>query len=71
MSSHFQGPCSVTCLGVFLPEKHHIYLSMCIVGQHKETECLPPLFPLLFHEKVLLLTQIESYNINISEGYKV
>ncbi|KGL78987.1 Spermatogenesis associated 6-like, partial [Tinamus guttatus] len=43
----------ITCPGVFLPEKHDVYLSVCILGQHKETECLPPVFPLLFHEKML------------------
>ncbi|KAM6187524.1 LOW QUALITY PROTEIN: spermatogenesis associated 6-like protein [Sarcoramphus papa] len=41
---------AVTGPGVFLPEKHDIFLCVCILGQHKETECLLPVFPLLFHE---------------------
>uniref|UniRef100_A0A8D0FM93 Spermatogenesis-associated protein 6 N-terminal domain-containing protein n=1 Tax=Strix occidentalis caurina TaxID=311401 RepID=A0A8D0FM93_STROC len=41
----------LTCPSVFLSEKHDISLSVCILGQPKETERLPPVFPLLFHEK--------------------
>ncbi|XP_078533525.1 spermatogenesis associated 6-like protein isoform X4 [Lissotriton helveticus] len=43
---------AVTCPGVFLPEKDDIYLSVSMLDQWKETECLPPVFPLLFHEKM-------------------
>nr|XP_009670896.1 PREDICTED: spermatogenesis associated 6-like protein isoform X2 [Struthio camelus australis] len=50
----------VTCPGVFLPEKHDVYLSVCILGQYRETECLPPVFPLLFHEKMLFEKVFES-----------
>uniref|UniRef100_A0A6I8Q107 Spermatogenesis associated 6-like n=1 Tax=Xenopus tropicalis TaxID=8364 RepID=A0A6I8Q107_XENTR len=42
----------VTCPGVFLPEKDDILLNVSILGQHKETGCLPSVFPLLFHEKM-------------------
>ncbi|XP_069481824.1 spermatogenesis associated 6-like protein isoform X1 [Ambystoma mexicanum] len=43
---------AITCPGVFLQEKDDIYLSVSMLGQWKETECLPPVFPLLFHEKM-------------------
>ncbi|NP_001089751.1 uncharacterized protein LOC734815 [Xenopus laevis] len=43
---------AVTCPGVFLPEKDDIFLNVSILGQHKETGCLPAVFPLLFHEKM-------------------
>ncbi|KFM04132.1 Spermatogenesis associated 6-like, partial [Aptenodytes forsteri] len=50
----------VTCPGVFLPEKHDVFLSECILGQHKETESLRPVFPLLFHEKMCFEKVFES-----------
>ncbi|XP_069084445.1 spermatogenesis associated 6-like protein isoform X3 [Pleurodeles waltl] len=43
---------AITCPGVFLPEKDDIYLSVSMLDQWKDTECLPPVFPLLFHEKM-------------------
>ncbi|XP_076219013.1 spermatogenesis associated 6-like protein [Aptenodytes patagonicus] len=51
---------AVTCPGVFLPEKHDVFLSECILGQHKETESLRPVFPLLFHEKMCFEKVFES-----------
>ncbi|KAK9524377.1 hypothetical protein VZT92_016775 [Zoarces viviparus] len=43
---------AVSCPGVHLPAKDDIYLSMCFMGQYCQTECLPAVFPLLFHEKM-------------------
>ncbi|XP_060618258.2 spermatogenesis associated 6-like protein [Anolis sagrei] len=43
---------SVSCPGVHLAEKSDVYLHVCILGQCKETDCLPPTFPLFFHEKM-------------------
>ncbi|XP_018417547.1 PREDICTED: spermatogenesis associated 6-like protein [Nanorana parkeri] len=43
---------AVTCPGVFLPDKDDIFLSTSLLGQCKETRCLPAVFPLLFHEKM-------------------
>ncbi|XP_035004143.2 spermatogenesis associated 6-like protein [Hippoglossus stenolepis] len=43
---------AVSCPGVHLPAKDDIYLSMCFMGQCRQSECLPAVFPLLFHEKM-------------------
>ncbi|XP_061485241.1 spermatogenesis associated 6-like protein isoform X4 [Rhineura floridana] len=43
---------AVSCPGVYLTEKSDVYLHVCILGQCKETDCLRPIFPLLFHEKM-------------------
>ncbi|XP_015211425.1 spermatogenesis-associated protein 6 isoform X2 [Lepisosteus oculatus] len=43
---------AVTCPGVVLTDQEDIYLSVCIMGKYQKTKCLPPIFPLLFHEKL-------------------
>nr|XP_033781415.1 spermatogenesis associated 6-like protein isoform X2 [Geotrypetes seraphini] len=57
----------ITCPGVFLPEREDIYLSICILGQWKETKCLVPTFPLIFHEKMrferVFLTAIDPADV--------
>ncbi|XP_053153973.1 spermatogenesis associated 6-like protein isoform X2 [Hemicordylus capensis] len=43
---------AVSCPGVYLPERNDVYLHVSILGQCKETDSLPPIFPLFFHEKM-------------------
>ncbi|XP_053272724.1 spermatogenesis associated 6-like protein [Pleuronectes platessa] len=43
---------AVSCPGVHPPAKDDIYLRMCFMGQYRQSECLPAVFPLLFHEKM-------------------
>ncbi|XP_023149419.1 spermatogenesis associated 6-like protein [Amphiprion ocellaris] len=43
---------AVSCPGVHLAAKDDVYLSMCFMGQCRQSESLPALFPLLFHEKM-------------------
>uniref|UniRef100_A0A8K9UFC5 Spermatogenesis-associated protein 6 N-terminal domain-containing protein n=1 Tax=Oncorhynchus mykiss TaxID=8022 RepID=A0A8K9UFC5_ONCMY len=42
----------VSCPGVHLPAKDDIYLSVCFMSQYRKSVCLPPVFPLLFREKM-------------------
>ncbi|KAL0970332.1 hypothetical protein UPYG_G00240560 [Umbra pygmaea] len=43
---------AVSCPGVHLPAKDDIYLSVCFMSQYCMSQCLPPVFPMLFREKM-------------------
>uniref|UniRef100_A0A8D0DZ47 Spermatosis associated 6 n=1 Tax=Salvator merianae TaxID=96440 RepID=A0A8D0DZ47_SALMN len=43
----------VTCPGVTLKARNDLYISACILGQHKKTSCVHAVFPLIFDEKLI------------------
>ncbi|XP_041925980.1 spermatogenesis associated 6-like protein isoform X4 [Alosa sapidissima] len=43
---------AVTCPGVHLQAKDDVYLSVCLMNQYRQSECLPAVFPLLLREKM-------------------
>uniref|UniRef100_A0A8C0H2W3 Spermatosis associated 6 n=1 Tax=Chelonoidis abingdonii TaxID=106734 RepID=A0A8C0H2W3_CHEAB len=43
----------ITCPGVLLKDKSELYLSACVFGQYKRTQCVPAAFPLFFEEKLV------------------
>ncbi|KAM9827435.1 spermatogenesis associated 6-like protein [Neosynchiropus ocellatus] len=56
---------SVSCPGVHLPSKDDVFLSMFIMGQYGQSVCLPPVFPLLFHEKMTFEKADETVQIKL------
>ncbi|XP_067391615.1 spermatogenesis-associated protein 6 isoform X2 [Emydura macquarii macquarii] len=44
---------SITCPGVLLKDKNELYLSVCVFGQYKKTQCVPAAFPLFLEEKLI------------------
>ncbi|XP_066548145.1 spermatogenesis-associated protein 6 isoform X2 [Amia ocellicauda] len=43
---------AITCPGVVLLNQEDVYLCVCVMGKYQKTKCVPPVFPLLFHEKM-------------------
>jgi len=43
---------AVTCPGVILPDHSSVFLNVDIFGECQKTECLPAVFPFLYHEKM-------------------
>ncbi|ETE73667.1 Spermatogenesis-associated protein 6, partial [Ophiophagus hannah] len=43
----------VSCPGVVLKAREDVYVSACILGQHKKTSCVRAIFPLIFNEKLM------------------
>jgi hypothetical protein len=52
----------ISCPGVFLPDKEAVYLGVYLLNQYLETDCFPPVFPVVIQQsmrfvKVILTSQ--------------
>ncbi|XP_076134104.1 spermatogenesis-associated protein 6 isoform X2 [Alosa pseudoharengus] len=56
---------AITCPGVMLPSQEDIYLSVRIMDQFQKTHCVPAVFPLLFHKK-MVFTKSFSHVVDLS-----
>ncbi|XP_004677694.1 PREDICTED: spermatogenesis associated 6-like protein [Condylura cristata] len=43
---------AISCPGVFLPGKQDVYLGIYFLNQYLETECFPPVFPLMIQQNM-------------------
>ncbi|NXU38121.1 SPAT6 protein, partial [Drymodes brunneopygia] len=43
----------ITCPGVVLKDKEELYLSVFVLGQCKKSECVPAVFPVFFHDRLV------------------
>ncbi|XP_006881427.1 PREDICTED: spermatogenesis associated 6-like protein [Elephantulus edwardii] len=43
---------AVSCPGVFLPSKRGVYLGVYFLNQYLETDCFPPVFPIVIHQNM-------------------
>ncbi|XP_042636620.1 spermatogenesis associated 6-like protein [Orycteropus afer afer] len=43
---------AISCPGVFLPSKQDVYLGVYFLNQYLETNCFPPVFPIMIHRNM-------------------
>ncbi|XP_020919721.1 spermatogenesis associated 6-like protein isoform X9 [Sus scrofa] len=42
----------ISCPGVFLPDKHDVFLGVYLLNQYLETDCLPSVFPIMIQRSM-------------------
>ena len=60
----------ISCPGVFLPDKHDVFLGVYLLNQYLETDCFPSMFPIMIQrsmrfEKVILTFSLLNREIQI------
>lgn len=60
----------ISCPGVFLPDKHDVFLGVYLLNQYLETDCFPSMFPIMVQrsmrfEKVILTFSLLNREIQI------
>uniref|UniRef100_A0A8D1HME7 Spermatosis associated 6 like n=1 Tax=Sus scrofa TaxID=9823 RepID=A0A8D1HME7_PIG len=43
---------AISCPGVFLPDKHDVFLGVYLLNQYLETDCLPSVFPIMIQRSM-------------------
>lgn len=49
----------ISCPGVFLPDKEAVYLGVYLLNQYLETDCFPPVFPVVIQQSMRFVKVFE------------
>uniref|UniRef100_H3BLJ4 Spermatogenesis associated 6 like n=1 Tax=Mus musculus TaxID=10090 RepID=H3BLJ4_MOUSE len=52
---------AISCPGVFLPDKEAVYLGVYLLNQYLETDCFPPVFPVVIQQSMRFVKHGKSW----------